>query len=386
MTSLMTETVQDSSDSELPAEVRHRVLDEWATGVELSDVLGVSGLLRRAYAVPPMRTAVRCGDERLDYAGLFERLGRRGRTGPAESVEAGLGVLADLAAGDADAVCVRVGAESLAMSTDAVVAAVADRRAIAAERRCDRVDPALGSADVRLVAGRWGDADVLIELLAALADGATLVVPTADQRTDPAVLGGLIAAQAATHVVASADILRRCREFPATPSVRRWDVLIGDAAATESEGSALLEGAVSLDDSALFEDGEVAGSVCPPGLGDDLGALAPRAVASLCYRPPEYAGVLARGPLDGTGRVRPIPGARVLVLDACGRPVAPGRVGEVYAGGAALAESDVAEEFSGRRVSDPFPPDGFAGPLVRTGARARWTAQGWLVLEKEQTE
>ncbi|WP_024800457.1 AMP-binding protein [Nocardia sp. BMG51109] len=350
MTSVMTEIADTRAGFGLPAEVRHRVLGEWATGVELSDVVGIAGLLRRANAVPPVRPAVRCGAECLDYGQVFARLARPGARGAADSLDAAMHTLAALAADVEAPVRVRSGAGTVAMSPKAVTAAVADRRAVALERRWDCVDPALGSADVRLVVGRWDSADVLVELLAALADGATLVVPTPAERADPAALAEVVAARSVTHVVAAPETLRDWSGLPGMPSVRRWDVV---------------------------------GSTCSIELHDHLRELSPEAVASFAYRLPEYAGAVARGPLDGTGRLRPIPGARVLVLDEHRQPVPPGTVGDVYAGGAALAEEAVAQDFPERFVDDPFPVDGTAGPLVRTGARASWTAQGWLVLADE---
>ncbi|RDI46183.1 AMP-binding protein [Nocardia mexicana] len=348
MSSAMFEISSARTESELSAPVRQRVLGEWATGVELSDVVGISGLIRRGQAVPIIRTAVHCGDESLDYGELFARI-ERGRETDRGDVAVAVRLLAAVAAQDGEPLRVRgTDGRAVVLTPRAVTAAVADRRAVAVERRWDAADPALGSADVRLVVAPWDCSHVLIELLAALADGATLVVPTAAERGDPVALSEVIRSRSVTHVVAAPEILLGLRDTGGLSTVQRWDVV---------------------------------GTACPPGLSGHLRTLSPEAVASFGYDLPEYAGAVARGPLDGSGRARPIPGARVLVLDDYGQPVPPGVVGEIYAGGAALAEGEGAE--SSRFVADPFPVDGTATRLLRTGGRGRWTSEGWLVFEDE---
>ncbi|WP_316779508.1 non-ribosomal peptide synthetase [Streptomyces sasae] len=75
---------------------------------------------------------------------------------------------------------------------------------------------------------------------------------------------------------------------------------------------------------------------------------------------------------------RPITGMRVLVVDAAGRPLGPGRAGELLAGGIGLARG-----YLGRPAltADRFVPDPFAGDgsrLYRTGDRVRWRNDGVL--------
>ncbi|MFJ4658071.1 AMP-binding protein [Nocardia sp. NPDC088792] len=326
---------------------RHRLVDEWANGVDLYDVLSVAALIECGRRVPALRTAVRCGGHILTYAELYEQLdgGVTGSAGPTLDDLARL--LTDIAlAAETGALLVELGPTGTGLVPDAVAAAADDRRAVVADQRTCTVDRAFGAADVRLLATQWDCTDAAVELLAALADGATLVLATEGQRTHASALAGLIANCAATHVVAAAATLAELAELPAAPalpSVRRWDVL---------------------------------GTDCPPELAGLLRALAPGSCAGFAYATPEYAGVAARGPLDGSGRLRPIPGARLLVLDSALRPVAPGQPGDVYLGGAALAVelTDAAVGFT----ADPFVAD---GRLARTGLRGRWTADGWLIFD-----
>lgn len=338
------------TDFALTPALRQRVLDEWATGVEPADVVGLTRLLRRAWAVPVARPAVRCGDDRLDYGELCARVGRSAGTPslPRDGVDEAVRLLSLPAVHDGGLIRLGAGSRSVAVTAGALAVAVADRRAVAAEQRWEWTDPAFGAPDVRLVVAPWDGIGTLVELLAAIADGATLVVPTHAQRADPAALTELIVARSVTHVVASAADLAGLRGC-GLPTVRRWDVV---------------------------------GTHCPAGLRDRLRALSPEAVSSFGYGLPVYAGAVARGPLDGSGRARPIPGARMLVLDDYGQPVPPGVAGEVYAGGAALME-DGDRPAASRFVADPFPVESVSPRLYRTGARARWTADGWLVFEDD---
>ncbi|MRH91591.1 AMP-binding protein [Nocardia sp. SYP-A9097] len=324
----------------LSAVQRHRLVDEWANGVELYDVPSVESLIECGRRVPVLRTAVRHGGHILTYAELFARLdgGVIGTAGP--SLDGLAELLCDIAEATQTDSTLDFGASGISLTPDALAAAADDRRAVVADHREARIDRAFGSADVRLFATRWDCADAAVELLAALADGATLVLATAAQRTDPAALAELISTCAATHVVAPAGILSGLadRPAPALPSVRRWDVT---------------------------------GTACSAVLSGLLRTISPGSVAGFAYSAPEYAGVAARGPLDGSGRVRPIPGARLLVLDETLRVVAPGTTGDVYLGGAALAAATPGF------VADPFA----AGNLCSTGARGHWTADGWLVFD-----
>ncbi|WP_336085452.1 hypothetical protein [Nocardia sp. SSK8] len=229
-------------------------------------------------------------------------------TGADTPLDALLSALEQLVAADATGTLLELpGAPSFRPA--AVAAAVADRRGVAASRDTARPDPARSTAQCRVIGVEPGAVRVLVETLAGLADGA-LVELAVDGVT-------AVVSERTTHVVAPADALPT---DPAEAGNRRWDVL-GDKG---------------------------------------LRVTAPRGVLGMVgYVVPGYAGSAARGPLDGSGRVRPVPGARVLVLDAAGAPVPPGVTGQVWVGGVAQAG-----------------PEG--GELLPTGDRAHWTTDGWL--------
>ncbi|GAA5043644.1 hypothetical protein GCM10023318_05480 [Nocardia callitridis] len=384
----------------MTADERERLLGEWSSGVELSEVSAVDVLVRRGRTVPGIRPAVRCGGDSLTYGRLFaafddfcgEMFPRKGfgsTVAGASAAEAALGDAVVRATGarrrsggglrDRATRCLEAGASrqrgsgaedsaslegvvallarlggpgrdraglAQTVAEAALTAAVADRRAVAAECRGGCVDPALGSADVRLIAAPWGDRGVAVELFAALADGATLLIATAAELADPALLADLMRTHAVTHLVADPDtaaaVARAAGEGAALAAVRRWDLTGRRPAA---------------------------------GLADRLLAVSPESVSTIAYTPPAYLGPVARGPLDGTARTRPIPGARVLVLDADRQPVTPGVVGDIYVGGAALHPHPEAPTDS--RITDPVIAD---TQLHRTGDRAWWTPDGWLIL------
>ncbi|WP_280480545.1 non-ribosomal peptide synthetase [Nocardia cyriacigeorgica] len=354
---------------------QERVLGEWSTGVEPSDLRSLGALFRHGRAVPGIRVALRCGSEQLTYGELYQRLDQliagdaTGEPGGELGVDALANLLAALARllppaapvnkysappaataegerTDAATAATHRSAEvgSLALPLTALTAAVADRRCVAADRRRADADPARKPADVRLFAMAADDPQLAADLLAALTDGATFVLTTAEQRTDPAALAEVIARHGVTQVIATPSLLAGLASagVDALPTVHRWDVN---------------------------------GIDWSPELPALLRELAPDSVATFAYRARAYLGAAARGSMGGAGRARPVPGARILVLDERLRPVAPGVLGAVYVGGIALASQFTGGDGTDGFVADPFEP---GGRLFRTGDTARWTTDGRL--------
>ncbi|WP_328390835.1 AMP-binding protein [Nocardia sp. NBC_00416] len=327
---------------------RERILGEWATGVEPYDVSALVTVIRHGQMVPEGRVAARCADELVTYGDLFggrDRIQGVHRTSALPTATGVIALHAEFITASRVGVG-RFGAYGLLLGADALAVAVADRRCVAADRRLRRNDPALRPADVRLLALPWGDPQNAVDLLAAWSAGASVVVPTETQRRDPALLAGLIETHGVTQVVADAElpVLLMAEGIDQLPTVARWD-LVGTYG-----GSALTEA---------------------------VRCLSPEAVATVAFHSPAYLGALARGPLSPTGWTRPVPGAKVLLLDE-GRLVPPGVVGDVYVGGRALAAELTDGRERERFVRDPYES---GARLFRTARRGWWTPEGRLIIE-----
>ncbi|WP_083913177.1 non-ribosomal peptide synthetase [Nocardia concava] len=258
----------------MPAQERQAV-EDWGTGP--AEVLDVAAVLDRARAVSADAAVVHCGAETLTYGELLDRL--------------------DLSA-----------VEGLV------------------------IDAGLSDSRIRLVAAPWGSTELNVELVAALASGATVIIADDAQRQDPTALVDLITTHRPDRVAADPGTLARFVHtgISMLPSVRHWEVL---------------------------------GIDWPAALPDLLPALSSNSTAAYAYVAPGFPGVAARGPLDETAAATPAAGARVLVLDANERSVPPGVVGTAHVGAATPGEN-----------------------LVRTGERARWTIHGELefAIERER--
>jgi amino acid adenylation domain-containing protein len=125
----------------------------------------------------------------------------------------------------------------------------------------------------------------------------------------------------------------------------------------------------------------VAGEVCAPSLAEQWGrdrrfinAYGPTEV-TVCASLGEQARAAARPRLD-IGR--PLPGARVRVLDAAGRVVPVGIAGELYVGGAGVGRGYLHQP---ALTADCYRPDAYASAGARayaTGDLARWLDDGRL--------
>jgi amino acid adenylation domain-containing protein len=130
----------------------------------------------------------------------------------------------------------------------------------------------------------------------------------------------------------------------------------------------------------------VAGEECPPDVVRLHHELLPGTALHNEYGPTEAtvwatAAELER-PADDSpdARVtigRPIPGARVYLLDDALRPVPAGTVGEICVGGAGVARGylGMPDVMARRFVSDPFAP---GGRIYRTGDRGRFRTDGQI--------
>ena len=127
----------------------------------------------------------------------------------------------------------------------------------------------------------------------------------------------------------------------------------------------------------------VAGETCPPALLAKSAAREPRAVLFNEYGPTEgtvWATMhrCAESPAGGSVPIgRPIPGARVYILDAEGRLVPVGVRGQIHIGGAGVARGylNQPELTRERFVADPFASEPGAR-MYKTGDLGRWLADG----------
>ncbi|WP_165968135.1 non-ribosomal peptide synthetase [Saccharopolyspora elongata] len=187
----------------------------------------------------------------------------------------------------------------------------------------------------------------VVELLAPLLAGASVVVATKAELADPPALAGLVAEWGVTVM-------------QATPAL--WQVVA-------AETPAMLRGLRVL----------TGGEALPEDLATRLGMLAGEVVN--LYGPTEATVWSTAAEIDRTGSVsigRPLDNTRVYVLDVGLRPVPPGVRGELFIAGAGVARGYLGRPglTAERFVADPFGPAG--GRMYRTGDVARWNRDGEL--------
>ncbi|MBL7498852.1 amino acid adenylation domain-containing protein [Frankia sp. CN7] len=204
--------------------------------------------------------------------------------------------------------------------------------------------------DVRLAQGALSFLDGPLELLAAVAAGAEILLADDEQARDLSALAELLRAHPVGQVtmVASAVSALVDTAPDAVDSVRRW----------VCSGEPLLD-----------------------PLLDRLGAAAPDCHLVNSYGATETAGAMVRATVE-PGRLaagRPVPGVRIVVVDEVLRPVPPGTVGEICVSGAQLARGYWRRPglTASRFVADPFATEP-GGRLYLTGDRGWWDADGRL--------
>ncbi|MEV0696794.1 amino acid adenylation domain-containing protein [Saccharopolyspora sp. NPDC050389] len=187
----------------------------------------------------------------------------------------------------------------------------------------------------------------VVELLAPLLAGASVVVATKAELADPRALAGLVAEWGVTVM-------------QATPAL--WQVVVAETP-TMLRGLRVLTG----------------GEALPEHLATRLRKLSGEVVN--LYGPTEATVWSTAAEIDRTGSVtigRPLDNTRVYVLDAGLRPVPPGVRGELFIAGDGVARGYLrrAGLTAERFVADPFGPPG--GRMYRTGDLARWNRDGEL--------
>jgi amino acid adenylation domain-containing protein len=125
----------------------------------------------------------------------------------------------------------------------------------------------------------------------------------------------------------------------------------------------------------------VGGDRVPPELLEELAAAIPSAAVRVLYGPTETAIICASWPVPENGNApgamigRPLPGCRIWLLDEVGEPVPAGVQGELWVGGAGVAQGYWRrEELNAEKFTTG--PDGERA--YRTGDRARWRRDGSL--------
>ncbi|MEV0088225.1 non-ribosomal peptide synthase/polyketide synthase [Saccharopolyspora sp. NPDC050642] len=187
----------------------------------------------------------------------------------------------------------------------------------------------------------------VVELLAPLLNGASVVVARGGEVGDPHELAALVSDHAATVV-------------QATPAL--WQALVSEVPET-LRGLRVLTG----------------GEALPEHLATRLRTLSEEVIN--LYGPTEATVWSTAAEVGSNGRVtigRPLGNTSVYVLDARLRLVPPGVVGELFIAGDGVARGYLGRPglTAGRFVADPFGPSG--GRMYRTGDLARWNRDGEL--------
>ncbi|WP_248959191.1 non-ribosomal peptide synthetase [Sphaerisporangium perillae] len=387
----------------LPAQERARLLSDWGDGGPFEQEATFPELFEEQARRTPESPALSFGDDRLSYAELNARANRLAH------------LLIARGAGPE-----RIVALKLPRSAELVVAVLAVMKAGAAYLPVDPDYPA------ERIAGMLEDAAPALVLSTPLPDSAAQPChdPVDAERiaplepSSPAYViytsgsTGRPKGVVVTHRGFAALRENQARAYPAGPGDRvlqyvspSFDVSVAELCLGLLTGACLAgpgDGLTGEELAARLRSERVSHAFLPPavlaGLPPDVPALRTvitggetlsaeaRATWSRGrrlineYGPSEVTvAATVSAPLSGPEHPpigRPVPGARVYVLDSGLRPVAPGVVGELYVAGAGLARgylgrpSLTAERF----VADPFN----GGRMYRTGDAVRWRADGQL--------
>ncbi|MEV6150024.1 non-ribosomal peptide synthase/polyketide synthase [Nonomuraea sp. NPDC052129] len=200
---------------------------------------------------------------------------------------------------------------------------------------------------VRVAKSSLSFIDGTTELLGGLVAGATTVIADATEATDGAALARLVERSGATQLLAVPSLAGALADTEPVRlnALRRW-----------------------------ICSGEPLDLACVNALRQ----ASPGARIVNSYGSSEVAGDVLQGEVEPAGPVtlgRPVPGARVYLLDAALDLVPAGAVGEIYVGGVQLALGYLSQGgvTATRFVADPY-TDG--ARLYRTGDLGRWTADG----------
>ncbi|WP_281688857.1 non-ribosomal peptide synthetase [Pseudonocardia thermophila] len=206
-----------------------------------------------------------------------------------------------------------------------------------------------GAGSVAVAKSGLGFVDAVTELFGPLVAGATVVVVPDRMATDPAALLGVLTRHEVTHLLtvpSLTDAMAGPDTDGALPALRSW----------VSSGEALT-----------------------PATAERMRRVAPAAVLRNFYGSTEVTGDATRCRITGDviGLGAPPAGMTVAVLDRWLRPVPTGVLGELYVGGAQLADGYVGRPglTAERFVADPA---GSGARLYRTGDLVRMRADGAL--------
>ncbi len=186
----------------------------------------------------------------------------------------------------------------------------------------------------------------------SLFSGATLVLPRGREEQDVAAIHALIARHSVSHLLC-------------VPSLYGLLLELGDAAQLASLAVAI-----------------VAGEACPPVLIDTHHEFIPHTLLVNEYGPSEatvWATAARLGPDQAVCIGRPIANTQAYVMDSAGRLLPDLVAGELFIGGANVADGYLndADTTAGKFVADPFSRSDDAR-LYRTGDRAWWRRDGQL--------